>query len=70
MNTIAFTIQWAGCPKGCSCLSIVTTAKMTTLTQDLFLKNKIIKKKPTPKNPLKEQTRRKKVPTEPADCRQ
>lgn len=42
MNTIAFTIQWAGCPKVCSCLSsIVTTANMTMLRQDLFLKKQI-----------------------------
>lgn len=46
MNTIAFTIQWAGCPKGYSCLSTVTTAKRTMLRQDLFLKNKIIKNPP------------------------
>lgn len=68
MNTIAFTIQWAGCPKGCSCLSIVT-AKMTMLRQDLILKNKIIKN-PTPKKTPKNKQQQKKAHTDPADCRQ
>lgn len=55
MNTIAFTIQWAGCPKGCSRLSILTMANMTMLRQDLFLKNKINFKKTTTKI-IKKQT--------------
>lgn len=50
-NTIQFTIQWAGCPKGSSCLRIVTAAKMAMLRQDLFLKNKIIKQTLPPKKP-------------------
>lgn len=70
MNTIAFAIQWAGCPKGCLCLFIVTAAKMTILKQDLFLKNEIIKiPVPLPPKIKKEQTT-KKEHTEPADCRQ
>lgn len=71
MNTIVFTIQWAGCPKGCLCLFIVTAAKMAILKQDLFPKNKIIKIQASLPLPIKypeEQTT--KAHTEPADCRQ